>query len=88
MPTTPDLIKSYISSGLECSYLDVQGDGQHFRALIVSSTFTGKKLLQRHKIVYMVLGDSMKEEIHALSIKTLTPEEYQENAYSSTDQHG
>jgi len=88
MPTTPDLIKIYISSGLECSHLDVQGDGQHFRALIVSPIFIGKKLLQRHQIVYVALGDRMKEEIHALSMKTLTPEEYQENIGYSQDQHG
>jgi acid stress-induced BolA-like protein IbaG/YrbA len=88
MSTTSELIKNYISSGMECSHLSVQGDGQHFEALIVSPTFVGKRLVHRHKIVYTVLGDRMQEEIHALSMKTLTPEEYQENMSDSPDQHG
>jgi acid stress-induced BolA-like protein IbaG/YrbA len=74
---TPDLIKTYISAGLECTHLDVDGDGQHFTALIVSPAFAGKRLIQRHQLVYAALGDRMKAEIHALSMKTLTPEEYQ-----------
>lgn len=77
MPPTPDLIKNYISAGLECTHLDVDGDGQHFTALIVSPAFAGKRLIQRHQLVYAALGDRMKAEIHALSMKTLTPEEYQ-----------
>jgi len=74
---TPDLIKSYIASGIECTHLEVDGDGQHFTAVIVSSAFAGKRLIQRHQLVYAALGDRMKAEIHALSMKTLTPEEYQ-----------
>lgn len=77
MSTTPELIKGYIASGLDCSYLEVQGDGQHFDAVIVSAAFAGKRPIQRHQIVYAVLGDRMREEIHALSMKTLTPEEFQ-----------
>ena len=77
MLPTPDLIKNYIASGLECTHLEVDGDGQHFTALIVSPAFAGKRLIQRHQIVYAALGDRMKAEIHALSMKTLTPEEYQ-----------
>ena len=77
MLPTPDLIKNYIASGLECTHLDVEGDGQHFTALIVSPAFAGKRLIQRHQLVYAALGDRMKAEIHALSMKTLTPEEYQ-----------
>ncbi len=77
MLPTPDLIKNYISSGLECTHLEVEGDGQHFTALIVSPAFAGKRLIQRHQLVYAALGDRMKAEIHALSMKTLTPEEYQ-----------
>jgi acid stress-induced BolA-like protein IbaG/YrbA len=71
------LIKSYIASGIECTHLEVDGDGQHFTAVIVSSAFAGKRLIQRHQLVYAALGDRMKAEIHALSMKTLTPEEYQ-----------
>ena len=53
------------------------GDGQHFEALIVSSLFRGKSRVQRHQLVYGVLGERMREEIHALSMKTLTPEEFE-----------
>jgi len=74
---TPELIKSYIAAGIECTHLEVDGDGQHFTAVIVSSAFAGKRLIQRHQLVYAALGDRMKAEIHALSMKTLTPEEYQ-----------
>lgn len=77
MLPTPDLIKNYIASGLECTHLEVDGDGQHFTALIVSPAFIGKRLIQRHQLVYAALGDRMKAEIHALSMKTLTPEEFQ-----------
>jgi acid stress-induced BolA-like protein IbaG/YrbA len=74
---TPERITDYIASGLECTHLEVEGDGQHFSALIVSPAFTGKRLIQRHQLVYAALGDRMREEIHALSMKTLTPEEHQ-----------
>ena len=77
MLPTPDLIKNYIASGLECTHLEVDGDGQHFTAIIVSPAFAGKRLIKRHQLVYAALGDRMKAEIHALSMKTLTPEEYQ-----------
>lgn len=78
MLPTPELIKSYIAKGLECTHVEVDGDGQHFNALIVSDAFAGKRLVQRHQLVYAALGDRMREEIHALSMKTLTPEEFQE----------
>lgn len=77
MLPTPELIKTYIANGLACTHLEVEGDGQHFTALIVSPAFAGKRLIQRHQLVYAALGDRMKAEIHALSMKTLTPEEFQ-----------
>lgn len=77
MLPTPELVKSYIAAGLECTHLEVEGDGQHFNAVIVSNAFVGKRLIQRHQLVYAALGDRMREEIHALSMKTLTPEEFQ-----------
>ena len=77
MATTPELIHGYINNGLECTHLEVEGDGQHFTAVIVSPAFAGKSRIQRHQIVYAALGDRMREEIHALSMKTLTPDEYQ-----------
>jgi acid stress-induced BolA-like protein IbaG/YrbA len=77
MLPTPELVKSYIAAGLDCTHLEVEGDGQHFTAVIVSPAFAGKRLIQRHQLVYAALGDRMREEIHALSMKTLTPEEFQ-----------
>ncbi len=77
MATTPELIHGYIEKGLPCTHLEVEGDGQHFSAVIVSTAFAGKSRIQRHQVVYAALGDRMREEIHALSMKTLTPEEYQ-----------
>ena len=77
MSTTPELIHGYLKNGLECTHLEVEGDGQHFTAVIVSPAFAGKRPIQRHQLVYAALGDRMREEIHALSMKTLTPDEYQ-----------
>ncbi|GAB2876751.1 BolA/IbaG family iron-sulfur metabolism protein [Paraburkholderia jirisanensis] len=74
---TPEQIKGYIAAGLPCEHLEVDGDGQHFFATIVSPNFEGKRLIQRHQLVYAALGDRMREEIHALSMKTLTPAEWQ-----------
>ena len=72
---TPESIKSGIEAGLACERVEVIGDGQHFQALIVSSQFAGKSRVQRHQLVYAALGERMREEIHALSMRTLTPEE-------------
>jgi acid stress-induced BolA-like protein IbaG/YrbA len=73
---TPENVRSYIAAGLACEHLEVTGDGQHFEAVIVSPAFEGKRPVQRHQLVYAALGDRMREEIHALSMKTLTPAEY------------
>ena len=73
---TPEDVKRYIAAGLACEHLQVAGDGHHFEAVIVSSLFEGKRLIQRHQLVYAALGDRMREEIHALSMKTLTPQEH------------
>jgi len=72
----PDQIKTCIQSGLECDFVEVNGDGHHFEAVIVSSAFRGKSKVQQHQLVYRALGDRMREEIHALSMRTLTPEEW------------
>ncbi|WP_423909554.1 BolA family protein [Candidatus Spongiihabitans sp.] len=71
----PQDIQNWISLGLENSEVTVDGDGQHFEAIIICPDFEGKSLIQRHKMVYSALGDKMKSEIHALSMKTLTPAE-------------
>lgn len=76
MLPTPEDIRSYIAAGLACETLEVTGDGSHFEALIVSPAFAGKRPIARHQLVYSVLGDRMKQEIHALSMRTLTPEEF------------
>lgn len=77
---TPQDVQRYIAEGLECEHLQVEGDGQHFEAVIVSSAFEGKRPIARHQLVYAALGDRMKAEIHALSMKTLTPVEWQERS--------
>lgn len=74
---TPELVRQYIADNLECEELQVVGDGAHFEALIVSPAFEGKRMIARHQLVYAALGERMKAEIHALSMRTLTPAEYQ-----------
>ena len=74
--TTPEQLKTYIESGMQCDHVDVKGDGAHFEAVIVSALFREKSRVQRHQIVYQALGDRMREEIHALSMQTLTPEDW------------
>ena len=76
-----ETLKSYIAAGLECEHLEVLGDdGQHFEALVVSDVFEGLRPIARHQKVYAVLGDRMRQEIHALSMKTLTPAEWAERS--------
>jgi acid stress-induced BolA-like protein IbaG/YrbA len=75
-PTVED-VQSYIAANLECSVLQVEGDGRHFNALIVSAAFEGKSRVARHQLVYAALGERMREEVHALSMRTLTPAEYE-----------
>lgn len=74
---TPDSIKQSILAGLDCQHVEVAGDGHHWEAVIVSTAFQGKNKVQQHQLVYRALGDRMREEIHALSMKTLTPEQWQ-----------
>jgi acid stress-induced BolA-like protein IbaG/YrbA len=73
---TTESVKAGIQAGLACEHLEVAGDGQHFQALIVSREFEGRSRVQRHQLVYAALGERMREEIHALSMKTLTPLEW------------
>lgn len=74
---TPESIQQGIAVGMMTSHLTVVGDGQHFEAVVVSEEFAGKSRVQRHQRVYQTLGDRMREEIHALSIKTFTPQEWE-----------
>ncbi len=77
MHPTPEHVRQYIAEHLPCEHLAVTGDGAHFEALIVSTIFEGKRTLARHQAVYQALGDRMRAEIHALSMRTLTPAEYE-----------
>lgn len=78
-PTAAD-IERFIAGGLACEHVEVEGDGRHFFATIVSPEFEGASRIQRHQRVYAALGDRMREQIHALSMKTLTPDEYRHDA--------
>ena len=77
---TADELQTLISSGLACSHLEVEGDGRHWQAVIVSSAFDGLRAIQRHQRVYATLGARMHtDEVHALSMKTFTPAEWAAN---------
>ena len=72
-------LESYITQGLACDFIQVIGDdGTHFDAVIVSPAFEGKRMVQQHQLVYAALGDRMREEIHALGMKTYTPQQWQD----------
>ena len=75
MPT-PEDVQRYIAEGMACEHLEVTGDGRHFEAIIVSPEFVGKSMLQQQQCVYRALGVRMHDEIHALSMKTFTPEQW------------
>ena len=73
-------LELYITQHLDCEYIQVLGDdGTHFEAQIVSAAFLGKNMVQQHQLVYAALGDRMRSEIHALSMKTYTPEQWQKS---------
>ena len=73
---TPESIKKSIAAALDCEHLEVDGDGHHWEAVIVSRAFAGLPKVRQHQLVYAALGDRMREEIHALSMTTLTPEQW------------
>jgi len=75
---TPESIQKDIERGMNTSYLTVIGDGQHFEAVIVSEEFTGLSRIQRQQRVNKTLGARITGDIHALSMKTFTPQEWQE----------
>lgn len=77
MLPTPEQVQQYIADNLNCDHIEVRGDGRHFEAIIVSPEFEGKRRIARHQIVYRALGDRMRQEIHALSMQTLTPAEHE-----------
>jgi len=70
-------LHAIISSGLACTHLEVDGDGRHWSAVVVSETFQGLRLIARHQKVYATLGQKIQnDEVHALSMKTYTPAEW------------
>jgi acid stress-induced BolA-like protein IbaG/YrbA len=72
-------LEDYIRQGISCEYIKVLGDdGTHFEAIVVSPAFEGKSMVQQHQLVYGALGDRMRAEIHALSMKTYTPSKWKE----------
>ena len=75
---TPQIIKQLIEAGLPGADVTVEGeDGTHFEASIVCELFSGKNMLQQHRMVHQALGDKIGKDIHALSFKTFTPQEYE-----------
>ena len=74
---TAQEIEDIRKSSLVCDFINISGDGRHWFGVIVAESFSGLRLLQRHKAVYETLGDKMhNDEIHALSMKTFTPLEW------------
>lgn len=72
----PNEIAGLIGQGLPHAEIEVTTDGQgHYLAVVVSDDFAGKRSVQRHQMVYATLGQRVGNEIHALALKTLTPEE-------------
>jgi acid stress-induced BolA-like protein IbaG/YrbA len=69
-----DELKSLIEKGIPEAQAIVKGEGDHFEAIVISPAFEGETMVQQHRQVYGVLGDRMHKEIHALSLRTYTPE--------------
>lgn len=87
-PDRVDIIRTRLNQFLSPEDLEISDESQkhaghagaasgggHFEIMIVSNQFKGKNLLQRHRLVYDAVSDLMQKEIHALSIKALTPDE-------------
>lgn len=74
----PDEVKKLLSAQIPCVHIEVQGeDRRHYEALVVSTEFDGLMKIKRHRMIYQALGHHMASDIHALSIKALTPAEYE-----------
>jgi acid stress-induced BolA-like protein IbaG/YrbA len=72
-------VKRLIEAGLPGAVVEVAdttGGGDHFEALVVSDSFEGKSLVERHQVVYNALGEAMRQRVHALALRTLTPAQY------------
>jgi|SaaInl7_135m_RNA_FD_contig_31_2496577_length_1536_multi_10_in_0_out_0_2 acid stress-induced BolA-like protein IbaG/YrbA len=73
-----EILREIIANGIEHEHLTLNGDGRHFDLTIVSAAFNGLGKIQQHQLIYKVLGDLMKEDVHALNMKTFTPEAWAE----------
>ena len=73
----PASIESSIRAGLACTHCEVRGDGAHFEATVISDRFVGQSMVKQHQMVYATLGNRMEAEIHALALRTLTPDQWQ-----------
>jgi acid stress-induced BolA-like protein IbaG/YrbA len=74
---TAEELQSIITEGLSCAHCELEGDGRHWQAVIVSDAFEGKRAIQRHQMVYATLGARIQtDEVHALSMKTMTVGEW------------
>lgn len=77
----PETVKDKIATELDdprVDVLDMTGDGDHFRVVVISESFEGLPMVKQHQLVYDALGESMDEDIHALGLKTYTPEEWEQ----------
>jgi stress-induced morphogen len=78
---TADQLQTLICAGLPCDHCALEGDGRHWYATIVSAAFEGRRLIARHQLVYATLGTRMQtDEVHALSMKTYTPSEWEQRS--------
>ena len=75
MNSIQEQIKEMICSTIDVEFIEVDGDGRHFQAIVVSDGFEQKSRIERHKLIYSALGNSVEIDWHALSIKAYTREE-------------
>jgi acid stress-induced BolA-like protein IbaG/YrbA len=71
----PDELEGLIRAGIPDAEISIRGEGDHFEAIVVSTAFEDRSMLEQHRMVYETLGDRMGGEIHALALKTMTPAE-------------
>jgi acid stress-induced BolA-like protein IbaG/YrbA len=73
---TAESIEQSIAAGIPCEHVAVRGDGHHWEAIIVSAAFENLSRVRQHQLVYTAMGERMREEVHALSMTTLTPTQW------------
>jgi acid stress-induced BolA-like protein IbaG/YrbA len=71
-------LKKLIEAGVPSAQVTVQGDGDHFEATVISAAFEGKSRVQQHQMVYGSLGELMQGAVHALALRTFTPEQWEQ----------